>query len=339
MDVVIFALNAVLPVVALIALGYVLKRVGFLTKEFVSVGNKLCFRVFLPAMLFINVYKVKNLGSIDLYAALYVVCGIIGAALLGFILATVFIKDRRQKGVIVQCVFHANYAIIGVPIASMIFGAEGEMTASVLSAFAIPCFNVLAVIVLSAYDNEGMNFKETFKKTLIGIVTHPLIHGVLAGVLCLVIRQIFGVPAILNRAITDPTVTGQSMENPLYFLYTALDYLAHATTAFALIVLGAQFEFSTFKTSLKPVLVGTIGRAVLVPAIFLTLAALLGFGGATMAAFVAVFGAPVAVVSAIMAKEMNADGDLAATLVVSTTIVSAVTITVAVIILKALAII
>ena len=304
-----------------------------------SFFRSMCFRVFLPVMLFMNVYKVKDLSGISLSFAGYAVCGVLCAAIIGVLLSTIFIKDRRQKSVVAQCVVHPNYAIIGVPLAGMLWGAEGEFTASVLSAVVIPTFNIVAVTILSAYNGDAADRKQTLKKTIFGIVTNPLIHGVLLGVICVLIRQNFGIDAILNKAITDPSVTGQSMENPLYFLYNALNYIAVATTAFALIVLGGQFEFSSFKTNLKPVLVATVGRTVLIPAIFLTLAALLGFKGAEMVAYIAVFAAPVAIVSAIMAREMNADYNLAATLVVSTTVSSGVMITVAVIILRALAII
>lgn len=339
METVIFALNAVLPIVALIALGYVLKKIGFLTEEFIAVGNRLCFRVLIPIMLFINVYKVESLSTLEIYPAVYAVAGIIGAALLGVILAAIFIKDRKQKSAVAQCVVRSNYAIIGIPLAVMMVGEEAEITASLLSVFVVPVFNVAAVIILSAYDNEGLNFKQTVKKTILGILQNPLIHGVILGLIVVGIRTLFGLPAILNLEITDPSIIGQSSENPLYFLYTALNYISMATTPVALIVLGGQFEFKTFKKDLKPIIVATIGRTVLVPAIFLTIAVLLGFKGASIAALVAVFASPVAVASATMAKEMNSDGELATSLVVSTTVFSSITLILVVIILKALAVI
>ena len=334
MDTVIFALNAVLPIMALIALGYILKRVGFLTENFVGIGNKLCFRVFLPAMLFLNIYKVKSLNELELKPALFAVCGILAAAAIGVVAAQIFLKDDKQRAVVAQCVFRSNYAIIGVPLAGMLFGARGELVASLLSAFTIPVFNILAVVVLTAYGSEGVNKRETLKKTLVGIAKNPLIHGVLLGVICVAIRQAFSLPALLDGSITGSSAI-QKSENPLYFIFIAVDYLSKATTPMALIVLGAQFEFVSFKKYLKPVLIGTSLRTVLVPAIALTAACLMGFDGASIAAFVAVFASPVAVASAIMAREMNADGDLAATLVVSTTAVSAVTLIIIVMILKA----
>ena len=49
------SINAVLPIVLLILLGYILRRVNFLNDNFVSVGNKLVFKVCLRCMVFIHI--------------------------------------------------------------------------------------------------------------------------------------------------------------------------------------------------------------------------------------------------------------------------------------------
>ena len=54
MDILITAVNAVMPIILVILLGYLLKQSGFLSKDFVKTGNKLVFNVCLPCMLFIN---------------------------------------------------------------------------------------------------------------------------------------------------------------------------------------------------------------------------------------------------------------------------------------------
>ena len=55
MDSLIFAINAIAPIVALIAIGYLLKRIGWIKADYARVTNKLVFHVFLPVMLFLNV--------------------------------------------------------------------------------------------------------------------------------------------------------------------------------------------------------------------------------------------------------------------------------------------
>ena len=139
--------------------------------------------------------------------------------------------------------------------------------------------------------------------------------SILAGFVCLGIRAILAHLDVGFR-LTDVTP-----------LYSAMTQLSKASTPVALIALGAQFEFSAVKSLKKQIIFGTLARTVVVPALALSIAYLLGcFNGAHFAAFVALFATPVAVSSVPMTQEMNGDVTLAGQLVVWTTIISAFTI-------------
>ena len=43
---------------------------------------------------------------------------------LGLLLVKLTIPEERQKGVVLQCVFRSNFAIIGIPLAESLGGAE-----------------------------------------------------------------------------------------------------------------------------------------------------------------------------------------------------------------------
>ncbi len=325
MENILFALNAVLPIVLLIALGYGLKKIKLVSTEFLAVGNKLCFKVFLPCLLFFNIYKVENLSAIDWPSALYCVCGIFIAFFIGFVVMAIFVKDRKRKGAVWQCVFRSNYAIIGIPLVEML--GRDTTLAALLSVFSIPVFNILAVIVLSIYSgDETENKSVQFKKTLKGIAKNPLIHGVLLGIIVVAIRELFVMWGI-NFRLKD-----------IKFLYTSVEYISKITTPFALIVLGGQFEFVSFKNYSKEIILATITRTVIVPLVTISIACFVfGFRGDSVASFIALYASPVAVASAIMAREMGSDGDLAGALVVSTTVFSSVTLVLLIYALKLLA--
>ena len=65
MDSFIFALSAIAPIVLMVLMGYFLKRVGMIGESFAKEANKLVFRVFMPVMLFVNIYKIKSLAGFD----------------------------------------------------------------------------------------------------------------------------------------------------------------------------------------------------------------------------------------------------------------------------------
>lgn len=61
----------------------------------------------------------------------------------------IFIKRQNQKGVMLQSTFWSNYAIIGIPLATLIVGNEVGVQESVVAAVSVTLFNILVVIVLS----------------------------------------------------------------------------------------------------------------------------------------------------------------------------------------------
>lgn len=331
-DAFIFAANAVLPIVLLIALGYVLKRVGMLQKPFLDAGNRLTFRVLLPALLFYNVY---NIGSLRELNPSFILYGIITVILLFFAAIAVvcaFTKDGAKRGSLIQAVFRSNYAIIGLPLAEALFGAKGAAAAGIMSAFCVPTFNALAVITLTIYNGNSEKGKVSIKKILLGVIRNPLIVATLAGIAVLGLRELFVMWGIDFR-LSD-----------IQILYKTLESVKSICTPFALIVLGGQFEFSAVKRLRREIIFGTIVRTVAVPIIGLAGAYILKMtimpelSGEHFATYVGVFATPVAVASAIMAKEMGADSELSGQLVVWTSLVSTLTIFIYVSILRAVGI-
>lgn len=318
-----YAINAVMPIILLIVLGYALKVMGFFGSDFLKMANKMVFRVCLPCLLFYNVYNISNLGAIRWDVVGYSIVIIAILFVLGLLTVCFFVKDKKQKGVILQCVFRSNFAIIGIPLSEALGGAEGVAIAAILSAFTIPFFNILAVISLSLFVSEGDN-KIDVKDICTKIVKNPLIIGVCFGLAALVIRSLIPVKA-------DGTLVF-SLSGSLTFLYTAIGNVAKIASPLALIVLGGQFTFSAVRGMLKEIVTGTLWRIVLAPLVGVVAAAVLSrmnflhFDITVYPALVALFGSPVAVSSAIMAGEMDNDEQLASQLVVWTSVGSMFTI-------------
>lgn len=359
-DIFLTCFNAVIPIILLILLGYFLKRFKFLNDNFIKIGNKFVFNVCLPCMLFINVYDKMNSFSdvrwdVVLYAVI-IICVIFGLGLVTAILTT---KKQKRRGVILQCSFRSNFAVIGLALVGRLGGDIG--IAGIISAFAIPLFNILAVIALSIFTEKeeevpAENVKATadnyensatevgmeegslsspgvkasksnhgVKSILLNIVKNPLIIGVVLGLLVVGIREI-------ERACCGGEVPF-ALNNQLKFLYTALSDLKMIASPLALIVLGSQFQFTAVKGMTKEIIVGTAWRVVLAPLIGIGVAILLSTYtpvlndlNAVYPTLLALFGTPVAVSSAIMAGAMKNDEQLATQLVVWTSICSIFTI-------------
>lgn len=365
LDVLFTSINAVVPIILLILLGYLLKRFKFLNDNFIKIGNKFVFKVCLPCMLFINIYdKMNSFADIRWDVVIYSTVAILVIFGLGLLTAVLTTKKQNRRGVILQCSFRSNFAIIGLTLVSRLGGDEA--LGGIISAFSIPVFNILAVVALSIFTEkqpennaepvlaDGENFsigensainensamtagaqssagvkavksKNSVKNILLNIIKNPLIIGVFAGLVCVGIREI-------ERACCGGA-TPFRLDTQLKFLYTGLVDLKVIASPLALIVLGGQFEFSALKGMTKEIIVGTVWRIVIAPLIGIGVAVLLSnftnlftFGPEVYPTLIALFGTPVAVSSAIMAGEMNNDEQLATQLVVWTSIGSIITI-------------
>lgn len=323
MNSLIFALEAVTPIIITVVIGFLLKKIGLMNEDFAKKANKLVFRVFLPVLLFKNIYGIENLTKINFGYIIYSVVMVAIFFGVGTFLV-IFLTDKKKcRGALLQGVFRSNYALIGIPLATALFNEEGAAVATLLSAFIVPAFNILAVVGLSVFNNNGEKINP--KKILTGILKNPLIIGILAGLITLGIRAIFVKNNIDFRL------------DSVSIIWKPLNNLSVIATPLALLALGAQFEFSAIPALKKEIISGVIIRCLAVPIIGIGLAFVLfrhSFGGAQFAALVAVFCTPVAVSSVPMAQEMGADAELAGQLVVFTTVTSAFTVFIASFLLK-----
>ncbi len=318
------AVNAVLPIIILILLGYFLRKKGFLSENFVKIGNKLVFNVCLPSMLFVNVYDIESFSEVQWDVVIYCVLAVFVIFLVGLVMAVLTTDVAERRGALWQCTFRSNFAIIGLSLAGALGDSRALGVAAVVSAFTIPMFNILGVIALTVFIKKEGQESHSIKGILLNIAKNPLIIGVVLGLICLGIRaaqiELFGeVVFALNKQTK--------------FIYTSLNNLKSIASPLALLVLGGQFEFSAVKELRKEITVGTLGRVVLAPIIGIGSAALLSnctdllsLGVNEYPALIALFGSPIAVSSAVMAGAMGNDEQLATQLVVWTSVCSIITI-------------
>ena len=325
MDSFLFSVNAVLPIIFMVLIGYILKKIGLMKADFAKTANILVFRCFLPAMLFLNVYKIKSFSDVNMGYIIYAVVALIAVFLISVPLVMLVTKKNERRGALLQSVFRSNNALVGVPLADALFGAQGVVAASIMSAVIIPMFNILAVISLSMFCH---NKKNGLKRILLDIVKNPLIQSIGLGLVLLVIRAVFVKYGISFRL---------SQITPVF---KTLESLSDVATPLSLLVLGAQFEFSVVSTLKKEIVFGTLMRVALVPIAVLSFAYFLfpQFEGAHYATFLAMFATPVAVSSLPMAQEMGSDVSLMGQLIVWTTLASGITLFVFTFALKALCI-
>jgi len=311
-----YTLRAILPILLVVLLGYVVRRIGPWSDDFYKQLNKLCFNLFLPIHLFYSVYGISDLSSMNWKVMGFLFCGILTAALIGLIAATLLVPQRKQKGVIVQCAFRSNQAILGLPLAQSLGGEAAMAFASVSTSLFVPLYNILAVIVLSTFGGDDAK-RPTAKILLHRVATNPLIIGTVTGLVFVLIRQLL------------PMVDGQpifTIKNQLPAVFQAITNLSRIASPLMLFVLGARLDLSAVKDLLPQLTLGVSLRLVMAPLVIvggaLLLRGPLGLTSLELPTLVGISATPVAVSSAVMTQEMGGDDQLASQLVVWTTVMS-----------------
>ena len=298
-----FSANVVVPIFLLIILGYVLTRIKLWDEHFLKVANQVCFKCLLPVLLFYNVATANIFEVFNLKLIIYVcLCACLLCGTL-FLIVPLFVKDKKKRGVMIQGTFRSNFLLFGVPLGLSIGGNEGAVLAAVVASFYVPVINMLSVISLYVFS-ESEN--KSLKSAILGIVKNPLIIGGVSGLIFSVIRNYIGfeIPTMID---------------------TTLFNIKSAATPIAFLILGGDLKFGNMLKNVKFSIFSVIGKVMLIPGVMLTISSLLGFNKLEMAILIAVFATPNAVSSYAMARNYEADYDLAGEIITLGTMLSVLT--------------
>ena len=307
MDHLIFSLNATLPIFLTMVVGYVLKQFHMLDEHFVKILNKFNFNITLPALVFLDLYKSDFRKVWDTKYVLFCFLVTVFCAVAISILTYFFLKDKTILGEFIQGCYRSSSAVLGIAFIMNIYGEVHTTPLMIIGT--VPFYNAFAVLILSFTDPQkiGTGNKADltqFKKSLKGIATNPIILGILAGMLFSICK--IPLPQIIIKTTNN---------------------LGCLATPLALIALGASFEGRKALAKIKPTIICTAVKLLILPAIFLPIAIQMGFQDEKLVGILIMLGAPTTVSSFIMAKNMNHEGVLTSSVIVSTTFLSSVSIT------------
>ena len=286
----IFSLNATLPVFLTMVAGWLLRRWGFLPKEFCKAADKLTFKITLPIMLFLDMSAVDILHDFQPKFVLF--C---------FAATRVLVRDKTIVGEFVQASYRSSAAVLGVAFIQNIYGTAGMAPLMILGS--VPLFNIFAVLILMIESPEKRG-TPTPKQLLKGVATNPILLGIITGT----------VFALLPFSL--PTIAAKTLNN-----------LASVTTPLALLSIGASFEGAKAIKKLVPTLVAALLKTVGLAAVFVPVAVALGFRNEELIALLIMLGSPTTPSSYVMAKNMGHEGVLTSSCIAATTLLSALTLT------------
>ena len=302
MENLIFSLNATIPIFLMMLLGMLFRKLGWMDEVFAAKMNKFVFLVPLPVLLFEQLATVDFSEVWDIKFILF--CFVVTAISITIsTLISLLWKDRSIKGEFIQATYRSSAALLGIAFIQNIYGTARMAPLMIIGS--VPLYNIMAVVVLSVFKPGNNSFdKALVKKTLKGIATNPIIIGIVAGFVWSALK--LPMPSILHKTVSSIGATATPM---------------------GLMSMGATFEMKKATSKMKPTLVAVFMKLVGFCAIFLPVAAVLGFRNEELIAILVMLGSATTVSCFVMARNMGHEGTLSSGVIMMTTLLSAFTLT------------
>jgi len=286
------------PVFSMLFLGVVLKRLGLIDVAFVNTASTLVFRGTLPALLFLGIIKADLTTALQPTLLLYFVLATLGCFLLAWAWS-IWRCPEADRGIYTQGAFRGNNGIVGLALATSMYGDYGLSVGAVLGGVVILTYNVLSAIILAIYSPQAKADIWSVSKS---IATNPLIIGVLAAI---------------------PFAAWQ-IPLPAWLL-TSAGYFAQMSLPLALICIGATLTLDSLRQGSGVAISSSLMKVLWLPVLATLGAGLCGFRGADLGILFLYFVSPTAAASFVMAKAVGGNYQLASAIIVISTLASVLT--------------
>ncbi len=299
----------VAPVFLIVALGYLLKKLGMINDNFVKLSSRIVFSVSLPALIFTEISKTDLSTILNLKLIGFAYAGTLVTFFVVWLISIPSVKTATDRTVFIQGSFRGNFAVVGLALVANVYGAENLGKASILLAFTIPIYNTLSVVALTVplRNERHLNIRHTICE----ILRNPLVLAV-----------IFSIPFSYFKIVLP------------FIVDSTINYLADLALPLALLGIGGFMDFTEIKKGFTLSLYSSALKLIIFPLIMTYGAYLFGFRGYDLGLLFILFACPTAIASFIMAEAMGSNSKLAANILLMTTLTSLVTITFGLFILK-----
>ena len=296
MDHFLLCFNAIMPLLLLMLFGFFLKRIHFIPDSGFAALDKLCFQIFIPAVLFSNVYHADFSKDFNLKAVVFMELALIVVFFLSFYLVPRVLKCSNEvAATLIHGLSHGNLAVLGLPLIQNLFGTGQVAVYSILVACTSPLINPLMVYEHLHFQGQMLSPAKTWKS----MMTSPFLIGTLLGLACNTLRITF--PAFLEATLSNVC----AIASPL-----------------CLIALGSSFQLTNNGIENLYAAGVALLKCVVIPAVVLLAAVLLGFRGIVLASLMVIFCCPSATATYSFCTGYCGKPSLAAQIVVISTLFS-----------------
>ena len=292
--------STIVPIFAIVLLGWQARRKGFMPPEFLGPANRLVYYLAIPAFIFRSISK-ASLASQFQGPSLFIT---LAACVIAYAVAWLLCLIRRvppaRAGTFIQTAGHGNLGYIGLSIAFYFLGESGLARAGIIAGFLMITQNTLSVLVLQSYAARDRSSNP--RALVVKIFGNPVIGSALAGILASAFN--LPIPLVVQRC---------------------LDMLSGLGPPTALLLIGASLSMAVMRANLRAILTAVVIKLVILPGIGLLLYQWFQVAAADYVPGLILLASPTATVTYVMSREMRGDADFAVAAISASTLFSAVT--------------
>ena len=286
----------IFSIIIMIAVGYTLKRIDFLSANDGDILNKIVMYVLMPCMIFNAVYN----AELSQFSQLCVLpCIIMFSSLIIGVISYLILKrlhyDDKKIWSILVCLVIANTAFMGYPINLGIFGQEGLLRAIFCDVSTLCMFLVLSFVLI-------LKFGGTLKSAVVKTLLFPSLWSVILGL-------IFNFLNIPIGSVLDNTIS----------------YLGQGAIPLIMITLGLSIDFSALKRSKSMIVFTSAMKLMIFPAITFLIAKMLGIVDLQFKVLIIESAMPSGMLALLLAITYDLDYELTSDCIFINTVISLIT--------------
>ena len=294
----------ILSIILMIAIGYVLKRIDFLSEKDINPLNKIVMNILLPCMIFSALYSsdLSLIPKLGILPVVILISSFVTGLISFFILKRLGYDDKKLWSVLVT-VMIANTAFMGYPVTLGIFGQDGFLRAIFCDIATMCIFLILSFVLV-------IKFGGTVKKAIRKIALFPPLWAIILGL---------GLN-ILNIPI------GPVFDN-------VINYLGDGAIPLIMISLGLSIDLSGLSRSKAMIGFTSIMKLLFFPFIAFVAVSFLGLLNLEYTVSIVEAAMPSGMLSLLLSITYNLDYELTSDCILINTVISLITLPIIIMIL------
>lgn len=286
-------LDVVVPIFSLMAIGWAIRRLGYLSNRVLDGINNYVYFIGISLITFVSLHDIDLSTLIDVDVYLLNIVPMLAALIIAYFVAKKLGLEKKLLPVFILCAFFGNTGYIGFPVNVVILGSDSLTAAAFISTIYTVFVFTIGIFVIQKTSEKGGKSNKIYKI--------PIIWAAVLGL------------ALSWVAIPD-------------MLRLPINLISESVSPLALFATGAMVASAGSRIDIKEIGLVSIIKLIILPAMVILVGMAAGDNsGILYKSSLLEAATPVAVTNTILAAQFRLNYNFASNAVVISTVLFAIT--------------